>query len=139
MIAWNANMTIRCKLILSILLVSAVASASGKGKHLRTSAAAASPATPTVASTEKEAKSSADPGKNQSKTADSSSTAAKPANGGLSLDAVIKRMDETAASFKSAQADFEWEQYQKVVDETDVQKGVVYFRRAGGKDTQMMS
>lgn len=63
----------------------------------------------------------------------------KNANPGLSLDAVIARMDQTSASFKSAQADFEWEQYQKVVDETDIQKGVIYFRRASGKDTQMMS
>jgi len=40
-------------------------------------------------------------------------------------------MDIAAASFRSAQADFEWDQYQKVVDETDVQKGTVYYRRVG--------
>jgi hypothetical protein len=28
-------------------------------------------------------------------------------------------------------ADFEWKQYQKVVDETDIQKGVMYFKRTG--------
>jgi len=40
-------------------------------------------------------------------------------------------MNTAAASFRTAQADFEWDQYQKVVDETDVQKGTVYYRRAG--------
>ncbi|MGD0271250.1 MAG: outer membrane lipoprotein carrier protein LolA [Candidatus Sulfotelmatobacter sp.] len=40
-------------------------------------------------------------------------------------------MDTAAASFRTAQADFEWDQYQKVVDETDVQKGTVYYRRVG--------
>jgi outer membrane lipoprotein-sorting protein len=47
------------------------------------------------------------------------------------LECVLKKMDTAAASFRSAQADFEWDQYQKVVDETDVQKGTVYYRRAG--------
>src|SRR6202050_104538 len=47
------------------------------------------------------------------------------------LDCVLKTMNTAAASFRTAQADFEWDQYQKVVDETDVQKGTVYYRRAG--------
>jgi outer membrane lipoprotein-sorting protein len=47
------------------------------------------------------------------------------------LDCVLKKMDTAAASFRTAQADFEWDQYQKVVDETDVQKGTVYYRRVG--------
>ena len=42
-------------------------------------------------------------------------------------------MDQTAANFTTAQAAFEWDQYQKVVDEHDFQKGMVYFRRAGGE------
>ena len=50
-----------------------------------------------------------------------------------SLDAVLTRMDKAAADFRTAQADFSWDQYQKVVDETDVQKGTIYFRRAGDK------
>ena len=45
-------------------------------------------------------------------------------------------MDKTAASFRSAEASFVWDQYQKVVDETDTQKGKVFYRRSG-KDTQM--
>lgn len=47
-------------------------------------------------------------------------------------------MDAAAAQFRSASADFVWDQYQKVVNETDTQKGKVYFRRdAKGKDTEM--
>jgi len=42
-------------------------------------------------------------------------------------------MDQTAANFKTTQANFEWDQYQKVVDEHDKQKGTVYFRRAGNE------
>jgi outer membrane lipoprotein-sorting protein len=45
------------------------------------------------------------------------------------LNAVLTRMDETAAKFKTTEADFVWDQYAKVVDETDTQKGKLYFRR----------
>ena len=54
------------------------------------------------------------------------------------LDCVLKKMDETAASFHTAQADFAWDQYQRVVDATDTQKGTVYYRRTG-KEIEMMS
>jgi outer membrane lipoprotein-sorting protein len=47
------------------------------------------------------------------------------------LQQVLSRMDQTAANFKTTQATFVWDQYQKVVDETDTQKGTVYFRRTG--------
>ncbi len=47
------------------------------------------------------------------------------------LSRVLSQMDNTAANFRSAEADVDWDQYQKVVDETDTQKGKVYFRRAG--------
>ena len=55
-----------------------------------------------------------------------------------SLESVLKKMDAAAANFHTAQADFVWEQYQKVVDETDTQKGTVYYRRAG-KDIEWMA
>jgi outer membrane lipoprotein-sorting protein len=45
------------------------------------------------------------------------------------LDAVLSRMDQTAASFKSTQTDFVWNQYSKVVNDTETQKGKMYFRR----------
>ncbi len=52
------------------------------------------------------------------------------------LEAVLNSMDKAAADFKTAQTDFVWDQYQKVVDEHDIQKGSMYFRRQGG-DVQM--
>ncbi len=54
------------------------------------------------------------------------------------LESVLRKMDEAAASFQSTQADFVWDQYQKVVDEHDTQKGTVYYRRAG-KEIEMMA
>jgi outer membrane lipoprotein-sorting protein len=54
------------------------------------------------------------------------------------LDDVLKKMDATAATFRSLQADFEWDQYQKVVDDHDVQKGAVYYRRTG-QNIEMMA
>jgi outer membrane lipoprotein-sorting protein len=54
------------------------------------------------------------------------------------LECVLKKMDDAAANFHTTQADFVWDQYQKVVDETDTQKGTVYYRRAG-KAIEMMA
>jgi outer membrane lipoprotein-sorting protein len=54
------------------------------------------------------------------------------------LDRVLKKMDSVAATFQTTQADFVWDQYQKVVDETDTQKGTVYYRRAANT-TEMMA
>jgi outer membrane lipoprotein-sorting protein len=52
------------------------------------------------------------------------------------LESVLNTMDKAAADFKTAQTDFIWDQYQKVVDEHDLQKGTMYFRRQGS-DVQM--
>jgi len=49
------------------------------------------------------------------------------------LQRVLSKMDQVAANFRTTQAAFIWNQYQKVVDETDMQKGTVYFRRAGNE------
>ncbi len=49
------------------------------------------------------------------------------------LQQVLNQMDQTAANFRTTQAVFLWDQYQKVVDEHDIQKGTVYFRRAGSE------
>ena len=54
------------------------------------------------------------------------------------LQKVISLMDATAAQFRTAQANFIWEQFFKVVNETDTQKGTVYYRRSG-KDIQMLA
>src|SRR3954465_3028060 len=60
------------------------------------------------------------------------STAASAQN----LEAVLNSMDRAAASFRSTEADFAWDQYTKVVDDTDHQSGKVYFRR-NNKEIQM--
>jgi len=52
------------------------------------------------------------------------------------LERVLGQMDNAAAKFRSTEAIFVWNQYAKVVDETDTQKGRIYFRRTGS-DTQM--
>jgi outer membrane lipoprotein-sorting protein len=64
-------------------------------------------------------------------------SSAKPAQNASSLEPVLQQMDSAAEQFRSAEADFTWEQYQKVVNETDTQKGKVYFRRSGKGETQM--
>lgn len=54
----------------------------------------------------------------------------KPAD--VTLESVLKKMDNAAASFHSTQADFEWDSYQKAIDEIDeVQTGTIYYRRTG--------
>jgi outer membrane lipoprotein-sorting protein len=52
------------------------------------------------------------------------------------LDRILGQMDATAKNFHSTEASFVWEQYQKVIDETDTQKGKIYFRRQDS-ETQM--
>jgi outer membrane lipoprotein-sorting protein len=54
------------------------------------------------------------------------------------LESVLKKMDAAASTFQSTQADFVWDQYQRVVDEHDMQKGTVYYRRSG-KEIEMMA
>jgi len=54
------------------------------------------------------------------------------------LQKAISLMDTTAAQFRTAQANFIWEQFFKVINETDTQKGTVYYRRSG-KDIQMLA
>jgi outer membrane lipoprotein-sorting protein len=54
------------------------------------------------------------------------------------LQKVLSQMDSAAASFRTTQANFVWEQYWKVVNEKEAQKGTVYYRRAG-KEIQMMA
>jgi outer membrane lipoprotein-sorting protein len=57
--------------------------------------------------------------------------------GDCALECVLKRMDAAAADFHTTQADFTWDQYQRVVDEHDVQKGTVYYRREGNQIEMM--
>src|ERR1039458_1595679 len=55
------------------------------------------------------------------------------------LNTVLKKMDTAAAGFRSAQAEFEWDTYEKGIDEIeDIQKGTIYYRRVG-KEIEMMA
>jgi outer membrane lipoprotein-sorting protein len=50
-----------------------------------------------------------------------------------SLETVLNSMDRAAANFKTAQASFVWDQFSKVVNDHDIQKGTIYYRRAGNQ------
>ena len=47
------------------------------------------------------------------------------------LTALLAKMDAASQKFKSAQADFKWENYQRVVHDTSTQTGTIYFQRDG--------
>ena len=49
------------------------------------------------------------------------------------FERVLAEMDAAAKNFRSTEASFVWDQYQKVIDETDTQKGKIYFRRQDGE------
>ena len=67
-----------------------------------------------------------------------SAIAPRPADP-AALDAVLKKMDAVAATFHSTQAEFEWDNYEKVIDEIDeIDKGNIYYRR-NGKEVEMMA
>src|SRR5438309_6605600 len=54
------------------------------------------------------------------------------------LENILKKMDAVAASFRSAQATFEWDTYQKVIDEmADVETGAIYYRHSGNQIEMM--
>jgi len=49
------------------------------------------------------------------------------------LDRVLTRMDAVARNFRTTEASIVTDQYQKVIDEIETQKGKIYFRREGGE------
>ncbi len=48
------------------------------------------------------------------------------------LATVLAKMNQSSKGFKTAQADFESQSYQKLTDDTDTQKGSIYFRKIKG-------
>lgn len=52
------------------------------------------------------------------------------------LKNVLAQMDAAAAKFHSAQSSFQWDQFEKVIGDTDTQTGTIYFERSGS-DTRM--
>jgi len=52
-----------------------------------------------------------------------------PASG--DLNHVLTELDSAAAKFHSAKADFQWDQFERVVESTDTQAGVIYYQGSG--------
>jgi outer membrane lipoprotein-sorting protein len=59
--------------------------------------------------------------------------AAWPQSESAGLDHVLTQMDGVARNFRTTEASVVTDQYQKVVDETETEKGKIYFRREGGE------
>lgn len=52
-----------------------------------------------------------------------------PASG--DLNHVLTQLDNAAAKFHSAKANFQWDQFERVVSSTDTQAGVIYYEGSG--------
>jgi outer membrane lipoprotein-sorting protein len=61
---------------------------------------------------------------------------AAQANRPADLQTVLNLMDRTATTLRTVETDFAWDDYERVVDSHDHQKGVMYFSRSG-KDVEM--
>jgi len=57
------------------------------------------------------------------------SSASRAQSDSASLDRVLSQMDAAAKNFRTTEASLAWDQYQKVIDDTETQKGKIYFRR----------
>ncbi len=57
-----------------------------------------------------------------------------PAN----LDGVLRQMDAASATFQSAEADFRWDKFERVVKETTTQNGLIYFEHDKGTNAVQM-
>jgi len=47
------------------------------------------------------------------------------------LDEIIRQMDAASLKFQSAEADFRWDLYEKIVKDTTTQTGTIFFKRQG--------
>jgi len=56
-----------------------------------------------------------------------------PPKTGTDLKAALKLMDEASVKVHSVQTDFEWDDYERVVNQHDVNRGVLYLVRENGK------
>jgi outer membrane lipoprotein-sorting protein len=61
------------------------------------------------------------------------SPAASPPDAAPELEKVLGQMDTAAEKFHTTEASVVWDQYQKIVDEHEEQKGKIYFRRAANE------
>jgi outer membrane lipoprotein-sorting protein len=55
------------------------------------------------------------------------------------LDEVLRQMDAASLKFQSAEANFRWDLYERVVKETTTQTGTIYFKREKGGGTVMVA
>jgi outer membrane lipoprotein-sorting protein len=60
-------------------------------------------------------------------------SAAWPQSDSAGLERVLTQMDAASRNFKSAEASVVWDQYTKVINESETEKGEIYFRREGGE------
>lgn len=58
---------------------------------------------------------------------------AQAAGSVVSLDDVVSSMDRASQKFRSAQADFRWDQFESAVSEHDIQSGTIFFQRSNGR------
>ena len=58
------------------------------------------------------------------------------ANRPADLQTVLSLMDRTAATLRTVETEFTWDDYERVVDNHDYQKGMMYFSRSG-KNVEM--
>jgi len=63
-------------------------------------------------------------------------SAAWPQADSGALERVLSQMDAAAKAIHTTEANVVWDQYQKVINDTDTEKGRIYFRREGN-ETQM--
>ena len=47
------------------------------------------------------------------------------------LDEVLRQMDAASVRFQSAEANFRWDLYERVVKDTTTQTGTIYFKKQG--------
>src|SRR3954466_2120353 len=66
------------------------------------------------------------------------SVAAHAQNNNAPLETVLKKMDAAAANFRTTEADFQWDQFTRVISTTETQTGKIYFRR-NGKNVEMFA
>jgi len=59
-------------------------------------------------------------------------TAAWAQNDSAGLEKVLTKMDAAAKNFRAVEASVAWDQYDRVINETETEKGKIYFRREGG-------
>ena len=49
------------------------------------------------------------------------------------LERVLKQMDDAARNFTTTEAEVAWDQYQRVINESETETGKIYFRREGSE------